>query len=238
MRSATSAWKRGWRLCAPRLELGITHFDTSPFYGRGISEAILGIALQRSAAREYTISTKLGDMTKINSTFVQAECMKASIQACFGWVSTTWISSFCMTWNSPISSVRSTMRCPRYCGRRKRAKCDTSASPGIRSSRCCTPSPTTKSTSRSITTTTRCKTAGWSMKCCRCTNERGVGVLNAAPFAQRLLTHFELPAWHPADRRSAGVCRQAIVSLPLRRILNPRSCVCSFRHIIRAYLLV
>jgi aryl-alcohol dehydrogenase-like predicted oxidoreductase len=42
------------------LDLGITHIDTSPYYGRGMSEVLLGIALRDVARDSYTLSTKLG----------------------------------------------------------------------------------------------------------------------------------------------------------------------------------
>jgi L-galactose dehydrogenase len=42
------------------LDLGITHIDTSPYYGRGMSEVLLGIALRDVPRDAYTLSTKLG----------------------------------------------------------------------------------------------------------------------------------------------------------------------------------
>jgi aryl-alcohol dehydrogenase-like predicted oxidoreductase len=42
------------------LDRGITHIDTSPYYGRGMSEVLLGIALRGVPRDSYTISTKLG----------------------------------------------------------------------------------------------------------------------------------------------------------------------------------
>lgn len=42
------------------LDLGITHMDTAPFYGRGMSEVLLGIALRGVPRDSYTLSTKLG----------------------------------------------------------------------------------------------------------------------------------------------------------------------------------
>jgi aryl-alcohol dehydrogenase-like predicted oxidoreductase len=42
------------------LDMGITHIDTSPYYGRGMSEVLLGIALRDVPRDSYTISTKLG----------------------------------------------------------------------------------------------------------------------------------------------------------------------------------
>lgn len=43
------------------LELGVTYFDTSPLYGNGMSQAILGEALQ-GRSEEYVLATKVGHM--------------------------------------------------------------------------------------------------------------------------------------------------------------------------------
>lgn len=42
------------------LELGLNFIDTSPFYGRGMSEVLLGVALKGVPRESYTICTKLG----------------------------------------------------------------------------------------------------------------------------------------------------------------------------------
>ncbi|MEZ6150678.1 MAG: aldo/keto reductase [Pirellulaceae bacterium] len=42
------------------LELGIDFIDTSPFYGRGMSEVLLGVALKDVPRDSYQICTKLG----------------------------------------------------------------------------------------------------------------------------------------------------------------------------------
>jgi len=42
------------------LDHGITHIDTSPYYGRGMSEVLLGVALRGVPRDAYTVSTKLG----------------------------------------------------------------------------------------------------------------------------------------------------------------------------------
>lgn len=42
------------------LELGIDFIDTSPFYGRGMSEVLLGVALKDVPREQYTLCTKLG----------------------------------------------------------------------------------------------------------------------------------------------------------------------------------
>ena len=42
------------------LDLGINFIDTSPFYGRGMSEVLLGIALRDVPRDSYLLGTKLG----------------------------------------------------------------------------------------------------------------------------------------------------------------------------------
>src|SRR5438477_9154030 len=42
------------------LDLGMNFIDTSPFYGRGMSEVLLGIALKDVPRDSYILGTKLG----------------------------------------------------------------------------------------------------------------------------------------------------------------------------------
>lgn len=42
------------------LDLGLTFIDTSPFYGRGMSEMLLGVALRDVPRESYILGTKLG----------------------------------------------------------------------------------------------------------------------------------------------------------------------------------
>lgn len=42
------------------LELGMNFIDTSPFYGRGMSEVLLGVALKEVPRDDYLICTKMG----------------------------------------------------------------------------------------------------------------------------------------------------------------------------------
>ena len=42
------------------LECGLSFIDTSPFYGRGMSEVLLGIALRGIPRESYLLSTKVG----------------------------------------------------------------------------------------------------------------------------------------------------------------------------------
>src|SRR5260370_18003897 len=42
------------------LDLGMCFIDTSPYYGRGMSECLLGVALRGVPRERYLLSTKLG----------------------------------------------------------------------------------------------------------------------------------------------------------------------------------
>src|SRR5437870_279860 len=42
------------------LDRGMTFIDTSPFYGRGLSEVLLGVALRGIPRSRYLLGTKLG----------------------------------------------------------------------------------------------------------------------------------------------------------------------------------
>ena len=42
------------------LDCGLNFIDTSPFYGRGMSEVLLGIALRGVPRESYTLCTKMG----------------------------------------------------------------------------------------------------------------------------------------------------------------------------------
>src|ERR1700729_2548625 len=42
------------------LDLGMNFIDTSPFYGRGMSECLLGVALRGVPRDQYLLGTKLG----------------------------------------------------------------------------------------------------------------------------------------------------------------------------------
>ena len=51
------------------LECGLNFIDTSPFYGRGMSEILLGIALEDVPRDSYTLCTKLGRYDPVHFDF-------------------------------------------------------------------------------------------------------------------------------------------------------------------------
>lgn len=59
------------------LELGVRYFDTSPIYGKGVSQAILGEAL-RDRDEEFLLATKLGHYTT-PSHFRSVDAIRAQL---------------------------------------------------------------------------------------------------------------------------------------------------------------
>jgi L-galactose dehydrogenase len=51
------------------LDLGMTFIDTSPFYGRGMSECLLGVALRGVPRERYLLGTKLGRYDRAHFDF-------------------------------------------------------------------------------------------------------------------------------------------------------------------------
>jgi aryl-alcohol dehydrogenase-like predicted oxidoreductase len=54
------AWDEALESVHAALECGLNFIDTSPFYGRGVSEVLLGIALRGIPRNRYLLCTKLG----------------------------------------------------------------------------------------------------------------------------------------------------------------------------------
>ena len=67
------------------LECGLNFIDTSPFYGRGMSEVLLGYALRGVPRDSYTLCTKLGRYDLAHFDFSAkrvAESVDVSLQSC------------------------------------------------------------------------------------------------------------------------------------------------------------
>src|SRR3954452_14168141 len=51
------------------LDLGMNFIDTSPFYGRGMSECMLGVALRGVPRESYVLGSKLGRYDRAHFDF-------------------------------------------------------------------------------------------------------------------------------------------------------------------------
>ena len=64
------------------IELGMNFIDTSPFYGRGMSEILLGIGLKGIPREQYLLGSKLGRYSDIHFDF----SAKSLYPAQLGWI--------------------------------------------------------------------------------------------------------------------------------------------------------
>src|SRR3954471_2213331 len=190
------------------LDLGMNFIDTSPFYGRGMSEVLLGVALRDVPRESYTLCTKLGRSSGTHFDF-SARRVAESIDISLERMKTDHVDiMLChdiefVDMNQIVEETLPAIRKAQQQGKVKFV--------GI---------------------------SGYPMKIFRWVLERapldvilsynhytlqntmladlvpflkgkGVGVMNAAPFSARLLTNTALPSWHKATPKVRAVCKQA-----------------------------
>lgn len=207
------------------LELGINHFDTSPFYGRGISEALLGIALQGIPRSRYTISTKLGRYDEDKFDF-RPKRVHESIDTSLFRLGVDFLDIVFLHDLEFTDFERSLADAiPALLLEKEKGKVRYIGIAGY-------PFKPLLHALANFEIDVTLNYNHYTLQNRRLVtellpvaNEHRVGVLNAAPFSQRLLTHLELPTWHPADAEVREVCRQAIVYCHENDINPAKLCV-------------
>lgn len=182
------------------LDLGMNFIDTSPFYGRGMSEVLLGVALRDVPREKYFLGTKLGRYDLEHFDF-SPKRVEESIDVSLHRLGTDYLDiALC----HDIEFV-------------EMAKVVEETIPALRRQQ-------QKGKVRFV------GISGYPMKIFKYVlgrteldvvlsywhytlmntmledlvpllKERGVGIMNAAPFAARLLTNLGLPKWHKATER-------------------------------------
>jgi L-galactose dehydrogenase len=190
------------------LDLGMNFIDTSPFYGRGMSEVLLGVTLQDVPRDKYYLGTKLGRYDLAHFDF-SAKRVEESIDVSLHRLRTDHLDIILC---HDIEFV-------------DMAQIVNETIPAIRRQR-------DKGKVRFI------GVSGYPMKLFRYIAEntdidvvlsynhytlqntqladivpmlkgKGIGIMNAAPFAARLLTNAELPKWHKATPRVREAAKKA-----------------------------
>jgi aryl-alcohol dehydrogenase-like predicted oxidoreductase len=198
----------GLRAVRAALDCGLNYIDTSPFYGRGMSEVLLGVALRDVPRDSYVLSTKLGRYSKTHFDF-SARRVAESVDVSLERLGTDHIDILLchdIEFVDMQQIVDETL-------------------PALRKER-------DKGKVRFI------GVSGYPMKMFKFVLDRtdldvvlsynhytlqntmyadlvpylktkGVGIMNAAPFSARLLTNAPLPAWHKATPLVREACRKA-----------------------------
>jgi L-galactose dehydrogenase len=190
------------------LDLGITHIDTSPYYGRGMSEVLLGIALRGVPRDSYTLSTKLGryDVDKFDFS---ARRVAESVDVSLHRLGTDHIDlMLChdiefVDVNRVIEETLPALRRVQEQGKVRLV--GVSGYP-------------LRIFDRVLDAVELDAVMSWghyTLQNRRLANllprlrKAGVGVLNAGPLGQRLLTNRPVPDWLPASATVREVCRRA-----------------------------
>ena len=202
------------------LELGLNFIDTSPFYGRGMSEVLLGIALRQVPRDSYTLCTKLGryDLTHFDFS---AKRVAESVDVSLHRLGTDHLDIILchdiefvpmqQIVDETIPALRKIQAAGkvRYIGfsgypqKIFRFICDQTDVDCVLSY-----NQYTLQNMRFAE-----ETVPW-------LKQRGIGIMNAGPFSARLLTNAPLPAWlkepesvKDAARRAAAHCAQRGVDI-------------------------
>jgi L-galactose dehydrogenase len=196
------------------LECGMNLFDTSPFYGRGMSEVLLGIALEGVPRDDYLLCTKLGRYDLAHFDF-SARRVAESVDVSLHRLRTDHLDIvLChdiefVPMQQIVDETLPALRRIQAAGKVRfigfsgypqkifRFICDQAAVDCVLSYNQYTLQNTRFAD----------ETLGYLAA-------RGIGAMNAGPFSARLLTDAPLPAWlkEPEDvkaaaRRAADVCR-------------------------------
>lgn len=190
------------------LDLGLSFIDTSPYYGRGLSECLLGIALRDVPRESYILGTKLGRYAPGHFDFSArrvAESVDVSLER-------LKVDHLDIILCHDIEFVET-------------SRVVDETLPALRKLR-------DQGKVRFI------GISGYPMQIFRYVLDRtdldvilsynhytlqntmladlvpylkgkGVGIMNAAPFSARLLTNAPLPPWHKATAEVRAICRQA-----------------------------
>jgi aryl-alcohol dehydrogenase-like predicted oxidoreductase len=196
------------------LDLGMNLIDTSPFYGRGMSEVLLGIALKEVPRDSYTLCTKLGRYDLGHFDF-SAKRVAESVDVSLHRLGTDHLDIILchdiefVPMQQVIDETLPALKKIRDAGKVRyigfsgypqkifRFICDQADVDCVLNYNQYTLQNTRFAD----------ETVPWLV-------ERGIGVMNAGPFSARLLTDATLPVWlkepesvKEAARRAAAVCR-------------------------------
>ena len=196
------------------LDLGMNLIDTSPFYGRGMSEVLLGIALKDVPRDSYTLCTKLGRYDLGHFDF-SARRVAESVDVSLHRLGTDHLDIILchdiefVPMQQLVDETIPALQRIRHAGKVRligfsgypqkifRFICDQ------------TDVDCVLNYNQYTLQNTRfaAETVPWLV-------ERGIGVMNAGPFSARLLTDALLPAWlkepesvKAAAREAAALCR-------------------------------
>lgn len=190
------------------LELGMNFIDTSPFYGRGMSEVLLGPALKGIARDSYILGTKLGRYDAAHFDF-SARRVVESIDVSLHRMGVDHLDIvLChdIEFVDMAQIIEETLPALRRIQRQGKVKFVGISGYPMKIFKYVldqVPLDVVLSYNHyTLQNTMFGDLVPW-------LKSKGVGIMNAAPFSARLLTNTELPPWHKATPEVRRVARQA-----------------------------
>lgn len=190
------------------LDRGMNFIDTSPYYGRGMSEVLLGITLRDVPRDRYLLGTKLGryDATRFDFS---AKRVAESIDVSLHRLGVEYLD-ICLAHDSEYVDLRQileeTIPAMRYAQEQGKVRfIGMSGYPMKIFREILSQQPLDVILSYNHYTLQNTMLADL----VPFLKEKNVGIMNAAPFSARLLTNAELPKWHKATPEVRAVARQA-----------------------------
>ncbi|QDU37579.1 D-threo-aldose 1-dehydrogenase [Maioricimonas rarisocia] len=190
------------------LECGMNYIDTSPYYGRGMSEVMLGVALRDVPRDSYILSTKLGRYAPQHFDF-SAKRVEESIDVSLERMGVDYIDMvFChdiefVDMQQIIDETLPALRKQQEQGKVRFVGVSGYPMKMFRYVLDRTDLDVVLSYNHYTLQNTMFGDLVPYLK------EKNVGIINAAPFSARLLTGAPLPEWHKATPEVREVCARA-----------------------------
>jgi len=190
------------------LDLGMNFIDTSPFYGRGMSEVLLGVALRGVPRDSYLLGTKLGRYSGVHFDF-SARRVVESVDVSLERMKVDHLD-VCLCHDIEFVDMRQIVdeTLPALRKVQQQGKVRFVGISGY-------PMKIFKyvldRTELDVILSYNHYTLQNTMLAdlVPYLKQKGVGVMNAAPFSARLLSNAPLPPWHKATPKVREVCRRA-----------------------------
>lgn len=190
------------------IDLGMNFVDTSPFYGRGLSEVLLGFVLREIPRERFLLGTKLGRYSRTHFDF-SARRVVESVDVSLERMGVEYLD-ICLCHDIEFVDmsqiVEETLPALRQVQQQGKVRFVGISGYPMKIFRYVldrTDLDAVLSYNHYTLQNTMLADLVPYLK------HKGVGILNAAPFSARLLTGAPLPPWHRATEEVRGVVRQA-----------------------------
>jgi aryl-alcohol dehydrogenase-like predicted oxidoreductase len=199
------------------LDVGMNFIDTSPFYGRGMSEVLLGVALRDVPRDRYILGTKLGRYDRAHFDF-SARRVVESVDVSLHRMGVEYLD-ICLCHDIEFVDMSQVVEETIPALRRLQAEGKVRFV-GISGYPMKIFRYVLDRTELDVVLSYNHYTLQNTMLAdlVPYLKEKGVGVMNAAPFSARLLTNAPLPAWHKATPEVRAVCRRAAEHCAAQRV--------------------